>query len=90
MRKITTVITQILDVLPVIPDSVIADQMTTLKAELRLQLRQGMYLAPEGESDAWERLSITLYRYMPQPGSYPFVQQVSDIVTDPSSGAPHA
>ncbi len=80
MRQILPVINAIQALLPEVPPEEIADQMVVLKATLRLQAKGGMYAAPEGDDGSWEALSIALYRYMPQAGSYPWVQQVSDIV----------
>jgi hypothetical protein len=81
MRKILPVITAIQALLPDPPPPEIADQIIVLKATLRLQARGGLYAAPEGDDGSWEALTAALYRYMPQLGSYPWVQQVSDIVT---------
>ena len=82
MRSITKTIAQIQALLPT-PDvtpAVVADQITTLRAELNIMYRSSMYVAPEGAQAAWVSLSATLYRYLPQPGSYPWVKAIADLM----------
>lgn len=81
MRKILPVINAIQALLPDPAPTEVSDQIIVLKATLRLQARGGLYAANEGDDGSWEALSAALYRYMPQLGSYPWVQQVSDVMT---------
>ncbi len=88
-RKVSTVIDDILAALPNPAPPEVADNITSLVSELRIISRTGAYAAPEGtiDNDQWNRLSTTLYRYMPKAESYPWAQHVSDIVTGGGFGA---
>lgn len=83
MRKLDTTIDSILALLPADADTPpdFKDNLTTLKAELRIFSRTADYLAPEGDADAWRRLGAALYRYMPPTTAYPWAKAVSDIIT---------
>jgi len=81
MRTVIATIDEITAALPSPPPSEVFDNILTLKAELGILRRTGEYHAPESVDDLWQRLSTTLYRYMPDAKSYPWAQAISDIIT---------
>lgn len=90
MRKIQDVINRILAVLPDpkdLTDGLVSDEVTVLRAELRILKRGGQYTPPEATSDdeQWNRLGTILYRNLPPPTAFDWAQKVSDIVTESSS-----
>lgn len=83
MRKITDVIDQISALIPISAPAPVADELAVLQAELRIIRRTAMYAAPESTQaeELWTRLSIVLYRYLPNPAGFVWAQQISDLIT---------
>lgn len=88
MRSISTTISTIIATLPTgadfqaLPETV-QDNLTVMQSELRIISRANSYTAPEGKDDTalWDRLSTTLYRYMPPPAAYSWAAAISVIIT---------
>ena len=82
MRNITDVINEVLEILPDPPPTEVADDITVLKAELRILKRTGSYTPAEAHTDEalWDRLGIALYRYMPNPEGYTWAKAISDVM----------
>jgi hypothetical protein len=82
VRKLTDVIDQIVALLPATSLPGIADELLVFQAELKILKRTALYAAPEALQDTvlWTRLSIALYRYLPNPAGFPWAQQISNLV----------
>ena len=81
MRNVTTITNQILTILAgatIAPAE--ADNIATLKAELRIILKTAAYWPPEASEDLWNRLGTALYRYMPPLQNTGYTAEIAALV----------
>ncbi len=82
MRNIADVVNEVLALIPDPAPAEVADDLTVLKAELRILKRTGSYTPAEAHTDEalWDRLGIALYRYLPNPEGYEWARAISNVM----------
>lgn len=83
MRNITTITNQILVVLATaVPAAASeADNLVTLKAELRVLLRRASYAPPESIETLWISLGTSLFRYLVPVQPTGYTAEIAAIAT---------
>jgi hypothetical protein len=85
MRNITTTTNQILGILAGATSQFASpaeiDNITTLKAELRVLLRRAAYWPPEASENLWMSLGTSLFRYLPPLQSTGYTAEIAALVT---------